>query len=257
MSNLIYTTFYPKNEDYESLIWEWLASLRTLGAYSGEVLIFDYGMPQRLVDALKERNVRVEKLPQRSTFEISNYRNIDTIDILDEYKSYKIAHYDADIWFQSPIFRMFDDIPDYGMLFAIERGRTCRFRGDSTCLKKHEDNQKFFGGFVFGGFMAGRHLQYMMFLRTMKEELEGPRWDITEWGSDQSLMTYLACPNSDRVDALPFAASYYFLKDSNNALLLDGLLATAIHLTCFSNAHKVEHLRFKNRFPRLYNEFTS
>lgn len=257
MSKLIYTTFYPKDAAYEELIWEWLASLRTLGAYSGEVLIFDYGMPTYLVDALKERNVRVEKLPERSSFQISNYRNIDTIDVLSEYKGYKIAHYDADIWFQSPIFRMFDTVPDHGMLFAIERGRSCRFRGDPSCLRKHEDNQKFFGGFVFGGFMAGLDLQYMLFLRTMQDELLSPRWNIEEWGSDQSLMTFLACPNSDRVDALPYAASHYFLEDRENALLLDGILATAVHLTCFSNWDSVQHLRFKNRFKRLYNEFTS
>ena len=47
---VIYTTFYVKNPSYESLIWEWLISLRTLGNYTGEVIIFDYGMPQSLID---------------------------------------------------------------------------------------------------------------------------------------------------------------------------------------------------------------
>lgn len=257
MSNLIYTTFRPKDEQYQELIWEWLASLRTLGAYSGEVLVFDYGMPQRMVDALRERNVRVEKLPERDCHQISNYRNIDTIDILDEYKNYRIAHYDADIWFQSPVFRMFLDIPDHGMFFGVERGRSCRFRGAPECQQKHEDNQRFLGGFVFGGWMAGLHLQYMLFLRTMKDEFLSTRWNVEEWGSDQSLVNFLACPNSDKFDGLGYAASHYFLTDTNNALLLDGILATAVHLTAFNSWDSIQHLRFKNRFPRLYNEFTS
>lgn len=256
MNSLIYTTFRPKDEEYQELIWEWLASLRTLGAYSGEVLIFDYGMPQYLVDALRERNVRVEKLPIRECHQISNYRNLDTIDILEEYKDYQIAHYDADIWFQSPIFRMFQNIPQNGMYFAVERGRTCRFRGAPECLEKHEDNQRTLEGFVFGGWMAGNAYQYLLFLRTMRDEFLSSRWSLEEWGSDQSLLNYLACP-SDRFDGLEFAASHYFLQDTNNALLLDGLLVTAVHLTAFGNWQKVQHLRFKNRFSRLYNEFTS
>ena len=44
-NTIIYTTFYVKNPGYESLIWEWLISLRTLGKYKGKIIIFDYGMP--------------------------------------------------------------------------------------------------------------------------------------------------------------------------------------------------------------------
>ena len=42
--NLIYTTFKPQSgrDDYNTFIYEFLVSLRTLGKYDGEVLIFDY-----------------------------------------------------------------------------------------------------------------------------------------------------------------------------------------------------------------------
>ena len=64
---LVYTTFYVKNPSYESLIWEWLISLRTLGNHKGEVIIFDYGMPQELINKLNNfqkmiKNIKLIKM---------------------------------------------------------------------------------------------------------------------------------------------------------------------------------------------------
>ena len=75
--------------------------LRTLGNYKGEVVIFDYGMPENLVEGLKNFELggaEIIKLPHRNNQGGTNYRNIDVIPYLENYTDYSFAMFDFDIW---------------------------------------------------------------------------------------------------------------------------------------------------------------
>ena len=275
MNTLIYTTFYAKNKNYESLIWEWIISLRTLGNYQGEVLIFDYGMSDELISDLKSFKLGAPKImkienPSESS-NISNWRNIDVIPYLEEYKNYMIAHFDADIWFQTDISILWDEISTIdGCYFGVEKGRTCRYRGpeDNEIIKQYNDTQKNLEGFVFGGWMGGKQSSYINKLKKMKE-LWSNNWLTTEWGTDQCMITYLIDLDNDNIDGIKYGCSHYFCQESSGKLVVNiprfnykyqNNLAIGVHIIAFNSVgsdteNNYINFRFKNRYREIWNTF--
>lgn len=274
MNTLIYTTFYAKNKNYESLIWEWIISLRTLGNYQGEVLIFDYGMSDELISDLKSFKLGAPKIikienPSES-FYISNWRNIDVIPHLEKYNDYLIAHFDADIWFQTDISILWDELKNIeGCYFGVETGRRCRYRGpeDIDVIKKYDEIQNKLDGFVFGGWIGGKQTSFLNKLRKMKELWDND-WTITEWGTDQSMITYLIDLNVDNIDGIKYGCSYYFCKEKLDNLVVDmnrhtykyqDEKAIGIHIIAFSSVGSDKEndflkFRFKNRYKEIWEK---
>ena len=274
MNTLIYTTFYAKNKNYESLIWEWIISLRTLGNYQGEVLIFDYGMSDELISDLKSFKLGAPKIikienPSESS-NISNWRNIDVIPYLEEYKNYMIAHFDADIWFQTDISILWEELSTIdGCYFGVEKGRTCRYRGpeDNEIIKQYDDTQKKLGGFVFGGWMGGKQLPFINKLKKMKE-LWSNNWSTTEWGTDQCMITYLVDLDNDNIDGIKYGCSHYFCQESVSKLVVNipgfdyeyqNNLAIGVHIIAFNSVgtdkeNNYINFRFKNRYKELWQK---
>lgn len=275
MKTLIYTTFYVKNPSYESLIWEWLISLRTLGSYSGEVIIFDYGMPESLVSKLEAfslgapKIIKIEDPADSGT--ISNWRNIDVIPYLEEYKDYMIAHFDADIWFQRDISILWEELKGVeGCYFGIESGRSCRYRGpgDNSVRARYDFIQSSLGGFVFGGWIGGKQKAYLKKLNQMKD-LWSSSWAITEWGTDQSMITYLIDTSVDNIDGTKYGCSHYFCKEQDGSLTVDigaanykyqGEDVIGVHIIAFNSVgtdreDQFSQYRFKNRHSELWNTF--
>lgn len=268
---LIYTTFFVKNPSYESLIWEWLISLRTLGNYKGEIVIFDYGMPQELVSKLKNFKLgapKIIKLSQTDHYIISNRRNIDVIPHLEEYKDYSIAHFDADIWFQKDISPLWEDcLNTEGVVVGKEVGRTCRYRGPEEEFEHYVNQQKIFNGFIFGGFIAGNYKAYINKLKHMKSLFEGTWEPMIEWGSDQAMITHITDPNKDYLEGIIYGASTYFLEVKDKIMIKcndpdyihQNKEAIGIHVLAFGNIgneneDKLEEFRFKNRYPELWKK---
>lgn len=271
MKTLIYTTFYVKNPSYETLIWEWLISLRTLGKYKGEVVIFDYGMPQRLIDELENFKLgapKIIKLPPTDNHLISNRRNIDVIPHLESYKDYSIAHFDADIWFQNNISPLWDDcLKAKGVVVGKEISRACRYRGPKEEEEHFKNQHKIFGGFIFGGFIAGRYKEYLAKLNEMKTLFDTTWKPMIEWGSDQAMITHITDPDIDYVDGILYGASTYYLdvqdklifKCNNPDYIHQGKEAIGIHVLAFANVgndqeDKLANYRFKHRYPNLWKK---
>lgn len=274
MKTLIYTTFYVKNPSYESLIWEWLISLRTLGNYSGEIAIFDYGMPEDLISRLESFSLGAPKIIKiedpADPGLISNYRNIDVIPYLEEYRDYMIAHFDADIWFQRDISCLWEEIESIeGCYFGVESGRCCRYRGpeDLSVRARYDFLQDSLGGFVFGGWIGGKQKPYLNKLRQM-QALWSSSWEMTEWGTDQCMITYLIDTSVDGTDGIRYGASEYFCREQDGELVIDirddykfqGEPAIGVHILAFRyvGTDKEDNLasyRFKNRYKELWNTF--
>lgn len=268
---LIYTTFYVKNPSYESLIWEWLISLRTLGNYKGEIVIFDYGMPQELVNKLKNFKLgapKIIKLKQTDHYIISNRRNIDVIPHLEKYKDYLIAHFDADIWFQRDISPLWEDCLNVeGVVVGKEVGRTCRYRGPENEFEHYNNQQIMFGGFIFGGFIAGNYKAYIAKLKQMKHLFEGSWKPMIEWGSDQAMITHITNPNIDNVEGIIYGSSIYFCelgdtitcKSNDPNYKHQGKDVIGVHVLAFGNVGNdkedaLKNYRFKNRYPELWKK---
>jgi len=257
MKQLIYTTFAPRNSEYEELIWEWLISLRYLAKYEGEIVVFNYGMPQRLITQLQEFGAKVIDLPKRDPYNISNYRNIDVIPHLEKYNRYTIAHYDADIWFQQSLDPMFKKANETnGVFFATEYGRSCRYRGPVEDEKRNEQTQRLLEGHVFGGWQAGKQIPYINKLKYMKMCFE-TTWDITEWGTDQSMLNSIYNFDTDNATGLDYACTYYFCEIKDGIVYRQDNPVTAIHLTGFGKMgndgqNEIERFRFKNLHQELW-----
>jgi hypothetical protein len=268
---VIYTTFYVKNPSYESLIWEWLISLRTLGNYKGEVIIFDYGMPKNLVKKLLNFQLgapTIIKLPTTSFDIISNRRNIDVIPHLEKYKGYSFAHFDADIWFQRDVSPLWEDCNNTkGVVLGKEVGRTCRYRGPIEELNHYEKQQQEIKGFIFGGFIAGKYEYFLNKLKHMKSLFEGTWKPMIEWGSDQAMITHIADLENDNLEGIIYGSSIYFcdlqdkiLCNSNDKdYIHQNKEVIGIHVLAYGsigNEKEDQFLeyRFKHRYPELWKK---
>jgi len=266
MSNktVVYTTFYAKNPSYESLIWEWLISLRTLGNYQGEVIIFDYGMSPELVDKLSNFSLGAPTIipltPPSDLFTISNYRNLDVIPHLEKYKDHMFAHFDADIWFQRDINILWDELQTTeGCYLGVEKGRVCRYRGPLKDLPKYDEVQNKLGGFVFGGWIGGKYTSYLNKLNQMKDLWEND-WDIIEWGTDQSMITFLTDFEKDNLEGQKYGCSWYFCDVQEDGVYLNNELIIGVHIIAFNNVGtdnegKFKDYRFKYRYPKLFSDY--
>ncbi len=271
---IIYTTFNVKNPGYESLIWEWLISLKTLGKYKGKIIIFDYGMPEDLVTRLNSFKlgapiiIPIEDPADSGT--ISNWRNIDVIPHLKKYKNHMFAHFDADIWFQEDVNLLWEELEDTkGCYVGVEMGRSCRYRGpeDNIVLEKYNNNQHKLGGFVFGGWIGGKYNSYLNKLNQMKDLWDND-WGIREWGTDQCMITYLADFEKDNLNGIKYGCSWYFCDIREDGIYVDmskypneshGKKVIGVHIIAFNtvgNEKEDEFLkyRFKTRYPELWKK---
>jgi len=270
---VIYTTFYVKNPSYETLIWEWLISLRTLGNYKGEVIIFDYGMPQSLIEELLNFSLGAPKIiaieDPADSGTISNWRNIDVIPHLEKYKDYMFAHFDADIWFQNDVNLLWEELENIeGCYHGIETGRTCRYRGpeDEDTQNNYIQTQNKLGGFVFGGWIAGKYSAFLNKLNKMKS-LWDSTWSINEWGTDQCMITYLYDFNIDNTEGIKYGCSWYYcdiqdkliVKTNNPNYPFEGKEVIGVHIIAFNSVgndkeEKYLDYRFKYRYPELWKK---
>ena len=261
--NLIYTTFKPQSgrDDYNTFIYEFLVSLRTLGKYDGEVLIFDYsggGLLKEIGTSTKYGYLSIISLDPTSNHCISNRRNVDTIPFLNQYKDHNIAHFDADIWFQRDVNPMFEKIENTeGMYLAVEPNRSCNFReGPEELIDLYKKNASKLGGFVFGGWYSGKHKSFLNFLDRIKSYYDEKKWDINLHGTDQSIFQVLVDWDKDNLNGLEWCASHYLCEFSDGQWLLDGKPVGGLHLVGFGGSRKdsIENLTPEYRFKTLHKD---
>ena len=266
MKKLIFTTFLPRPDypEYDDFLWEWLVSLRTLGEYKEEIVVFDYSGGSLEEMYVKNKNispVRFIPLDPVPMHQVSNRRNVDVIPFLSEYTDYLIAHFDADIWFQGDINPMFNEINETeGAYLAVEPRRGCNFRNGPPELEElHIDNQKKMEGFIWGGFFAGKQKPFIERLKAIKKLYDEETWDITYHGTDQSLFQTLVDFSKDRLDGLRWGASHYLCNFKEGKWYLSSGTKEAVrglHLVAFGRARKdsVETLGSHYRFKHLHKE---
>jgi hypothetical protein len=261
---VIYTTFYDRDESYANLIFEWLISLRTLGNYKGEVIIFDYGISDEVREKLEGFSLGAPTLiklnfPPLGAGTISNWRNIDVIPHLEKYKGYKFAHFDSDIWFQRDISPLWDELEVVeGCMVGVENGRSCRYRGPKGGEKYNEEVHSKLNGFVFGGWIGGKYQSYLNKLNQMKNLWE-TTWSTDEWGTDQSMITNIADFSIDNFNGLKYGCSWYYCDIREDGIYDQfGELAFGIHIIAFNmvgvidKENKFEKYRFKHIHSDLW-----
>ena len=137
-----------------------------------------------------------------------------------------------------------------GCYFAIERGRSCRYRGPEDQHEDYEETQKKLHGFVFGDFMSGKQESYVERLKLYKhlfettwrgEDKPGTSWGLWVWGTDQSMMTHTFDFDKDRTNALSYAASEYYLYDKGDELIFWKDRIDTAELTNVMGIHVLAH----------------
>ncbi len=218
----------------ETLFIEWLVSLRTLGNYHGKVMVLDYGIGNRakmLVTKFRAKLYSFKKPnPEKA---VVNYRFVDMLSIIEQhYRQYKIAHFDADIWFTSEIGELFNEVNEVpGCLYSVEcRPRFIpRGRGpqDSKTLKRNRTKVdqvvRHCKGHINGGFVAARYQPFVDKLIAIRNAFDNG-WNINRWGSDQYLVNVLFdfdrdCANGNRwncsiKEVIKKNGEFYHIKNS-------------------------------------------
>jgi hypothetical protein len=267
-NKLIYTTFRYREDDYaeyNDLLLEWLISLRTLGKYDGQVIVFDYsgGTISCRMDITRFGRLSVIPLDPVPPHQISNRRNVDVIPYLRYYPDHAIAHFDADVWFQDDINPMFDEIEKTeGAYLGVEPRRSCNFRNGPPELEElHCANQRKIGGFVFGGWYAGKQKPFIERLTAIKKLYDDKKWDIEMHGTDQSLFQTLIDFSKDRLDGSKWAASHYLCEFKEGKWYLGKDVAPGFHLVAFGRSRgdslesMEEHYRFKYLHKGIYKSW--
>jgi hypothetical protein len=263
----------------EKLFIEWLVSLRTLGNYHGEVLVLDYGIGHRergLATKLGAKLYRC-KMPiiERT---IVDYRFVDMLPIIEQhYQQYKIAHFDADIWFTSEIGELFNELNEVpGCLYSIE----CRTilpnggRGpqDSQTLKRNiakvDQVIRHCKGHINGGFVAARYQSFVDKLTAMRTAFANG-WDI--YRVNQYLMNVLFDFDRDRAngnrwncsigEAIKKGGEFYHIKNSDMLLRNGRWILDNIHVEKVVGLHlntgKKKTERFSKFYPTLFRRTIS
>jgi hypothetical protein len=203
MKTLVWTS---ANDEMFSLLTQWVISLRTLGHYTGELLILDYGISASNKKLLNQLDVKYVSM--NNSGPIVNHRYIDIIDILKNYNSeYLILHLDADIWFQKDMNGIFD---------LIDKEQGCLFSPDvhwySQPFLSKNNNEKIFyenkirrihnayDGTIQGGLSAGKNIN-LIAKYTLMHNYFINNIVRDEYGSDQFLFNILFEESIDKADA--------------------------------------------------------
>ena len=261
----------------EQLFIEWLVSLRTLGNYHNEVMVLDYGIDNRAKMLATKLGAQLYHC-KKPTIEknIVNYRFVDMLPIIEQhYRQYKIAHFDADIWFTSEINELFNELNEVpGCLYSIEccSKLTDNGRGpqDSKTLKRNiakvDQVIRHCKGHINGGFVAARYQPFVDKLTAMRTAFDNG-WNINRWGADQYLVNVLFDFDRDRAngnrwncstrEAMKKDGEFYHIKNSDMSLQNGRWILDKIHVEKVIGLHlnigvDIPKEKEKERFNRLH-----
>jgi len=264
----------------EELFIEWLASLRTLGNYHDKVMVLDYGIGNRAKMLATKLGARLYpcKIPT-AKYGIVNYRFVDMLPIIEQhYRQYKIAHFDADIWFTSDIGELFNELNDVpGCLYSVECSSKIFNDGwgpqDSQTLKlnmsKVDQVIRHWKGFINGGFVAGRYHPFVDKLTKMQSAYANG-WRLSKWGVDQYLVNVLFDFDRDRAngnrwncsikEAIKRNGEFYHIKNSDMSLQNGRWVLDKIHVEKVVGLHLLgpkKTQRFRKFHPTLFHHTIS
>lgn len=136
MKNYIVTGF---NEDYVKWGAAWLASLYAFAKYKGEVLVFDFGLPNRVKAKIESMGAKTIQTEYTGDYRSDIFKSIAK---LSQSEDALFAYWDADVQFQTPIDEIFELAknklicsthagflagPSYQWLFVQNIIDTCKF----------------------------------------------------------------------------------------------------------------------------------
>jgi hypothetical protein len=200
MKTLIFTS---ANAQMETMLLEWVISLRHFGGYEGEVLIMDYGLTDKIIRLLEYFRVRIIKFDPSNS--IVNQRYLDIIYWLSsDYPDHLCAHFDADIWFQDDINDLFDmiEVQYHGVLFSPDqtswiepyRGREEDIERKTAYEQRVQNIWNQFKGSIQGGFCAGYGKNLARKFSDFKALLDSGFIKM-EYGADQFAFNWLFEPS--------------------------------------------------------------
>lgn len=191
MKNDGYLIYTSGDKTMQTMLLEWIISLRYFGRYSGDVVILDYGIDPYFATLL-ESSFEVTLYRCEKKGPIVNQRFIDSISMFKDLNPVMAAHFDADIWFQDSVNGVWNLIPHNGVLYAPDQnGWREPYIGTSESHKDIEAyNEKTAhiyrkcSGTIQGGFCAGYVKDLISKFLKFKELLDDGKVE-NKYGADQ------------------------------------------------------------------------
>lgn len=305
---LVWTSVTPGMELH---LFEWLISLRETAKYSGEILILNYGLGENILYRIKKYNVRIITISETSRPEayfnfqegkyiknkilhkfmdkellerdlVVNYRYVDILPFMKgDYKDYTTIHFDADIWFQESIDKLFDEVLiSKRCLFSpsttkpnklniiiqlleqfdgIDKTKISFIQSIFPLIKSEELQQKFLsnvqflyknqGGYINGGLIGGRGEKIYEFLKDFKKVLgdEIPN----RRGANQAYLNIKFDKELDRIGFWEY--NIFSIKDKESKLNLKTGLITKKGKNCIGiHVGEFKAMSFKHCYFDLF-----
>ncbi len=215
MKTLVFTS---ASRGDERLLSEWLASLRSLGDYQGEVLVLDYGLSEEGRAMSTALGARLERLQAGHGGEAApvNDRFVDARPIIERhFRRHAIAYFDVTGWFQGTIAPLFDELDRVpGCLYSVRSaarldpggyGPPDRTTRASNAAKVTQVISRCKGP-IHGGFVAGRYRPFVEKL-TRLERAYADGWPADSSGVNPYLVNVLFDFGRDRADGYRWSCS--------------------------------------------------
>jgi hypothetical protein len=200
-------------------------------------MVLDYGISNRakmLATRLSAQLYHCKRVPNPE-FLIVNYRFVDMLPIIEQqYREYKIAHFDADIWFTSEINELFNEVNEVpGCLYSVQCRSKIMFGGgprNSWIRNRAKVDQVIRNckGHINGGFVAARYQPFVDKLIAMRTAFATNGWDTNRWGVNQYMLNVLFDFDRDRAngnrwncsikEAIEKYHEFYHIKNSDMLL---------------------------------------
>jgi len=269
MKNLIYTAIYhpyyfdhEKNEvikyddNMDSLLKDYIVSLREVGKYTGDVAILFYGgcIDFETRQLIKKYNIRFLYIDEDlgndfSSISWKRFINLSQYINLNEYDN--IVYTDYNVWFNDNINSLWNLIPENGVIMGgniLKKDPILLHENDyidHVSFEKRMDSieKKYNQYGVSSGFMAGSKKSFINKCSLLRESYSiGLVPKI--WGSDQFLLNYHFDIENDLHD---ITWNFIPQQDSKQGLTFDGKKAIVIYRAEFLT--KEEKYSFKFNHP--------
>lgn len=264
--NVIITWANDKNKNFLS---EFIISLRSLGNYYEKLIVVDYGLPESFKEIFYED---IEYLPYDcSDLNIETHKLISALDLSKSYKN--VVLFDADMWFQSDINDIFNEIQNSdGILcssevnpffFGFQERMFYNLKNIDLYIDKIHEIKKRFGAQLNAGFIAGKGEFLFDKFSKFNNMLQNGELK-KEWGSDQMFLNidfdfekdnaYMTEYNTIITNTINISNSHLGYYDSQNNI---SCLSKVLHVagSIFHIPVDIQKTLFRFRYKDLYKKY--
>lgn len=252
------------NRFNENMAIDFVVSARTLGEFDGPIMIVDFGITDWFKDKVKDFNVSYYQPRDPKSKHIINDRFTQYLHMIEDgaVKTDGVVLYDADIWFQRPIYRIEEFFPKDGVLFAPggdpkrkkkKEELLWPYFGPPHLAEEYDAKVRFMSdltGRVISGGMLGGTVPNIKHKLQQYDDFISMDGIVDSWKLETCVLTYIYDKEKDSVGGMNFNSHVLrrMLEDPDREFLRDktGENATTIHMCGKAKKNPIHWFRYRH-----------